>query len=715
MSEPRIGPAVPLPPGVYLRRPAARLPFPLEERGCSLFARARHGLWQGVQALGLGGGDGVLVPAYHHGSEVEALVAAGLRPRFYEGTADLEPDADELQALLDGDTRALYLIHYLGFPQDTVRWRAWCDERGLLLIEDAAQAWLARVGGRPVGSDGDLAIFCLYKMFGVPDGGAVLVGRAGRPLTQAPPGPDDAAASGAFAALRRHAAWALQHSAPLAAAHRRADRSNPYDPTQDFGLGNPGEPPSLATQRLLRRIVDERTPSSRRANHEMLLEELAELAPRPFDRVPAGASPFAFPIEVDDRREVLGRLAARGVDGIAFWSVPHPTLPEAQFPAARRRRDRTIALPVHQELRPADVERVAAAARGHGRLHRQLRLEPVESLGELEPEWRRLAERTGNVFSSWEWASVWWRHFAGRRALRLFRVRSAEGRIVAILPLYVFSRHPHVVRFVGHGAADELGPLCAPADRPAAARGLRRALDRLGADVLLAERLPGDAAWSSLLGGRLLSREGSPVIDLRDTTWDTLMAGWSGNMRTQIRRSERRLEREHGLRFRRATAPERLEEELDRLFDLYAACRQDTHSEFARAHQAFHREFAGVALDRGWLRLWFLEADGDAVAAQLVYRFAGTDAYYQSGRSPAWQRQSVGTVLMAHTIRDALAGGVREYRLLRGQESYKYRLASHDPGLETVALSSRRLPDAALAVSRALPERLAVHVRRRIA
>ena len=40
---------------------------------------------------------------------------------------------------------------------------------------------------------------------------------------------------------------------------------------------------------------------------------------------------------------------------------------------------------------------------------------------------------------------------------------------------------------------------------------------------------------------------------------------------------------------------------------------------------------------------------------------------------------------MAHTVRVAIADGVEEYRLLRGDEPYKARFATDDPGLETIA------------------------------
>lgn len=68
----------------------------------------------------------------------------------------MPPDEWELHSLLASHVRALYLVDYLSLPQDARRCRRWCDDRGLMLIEDAAQAWLASLGGHPVGTFGDL-------------------------------------------------------------------------------------------------------------------------------------------------------------------------------------------------------------------------------------------------------------------------------------------------------------------------------------------------------------------------------------------------------------------------------------------------------------------------------------------------------------------------------------------------------------------------------
>jgi CelD/BcsL family acetyltransferase involved in cellulose biosynthesis len=107
-------------------------------------------------------------------------------------------------------------------------------------------------------------------------------------------------------------------------------------------------------------------------------------------------------------------------------------------------------------------------------------------------------------------------------------------------------------------------------------------------------------------------------------------------------------------------------------------------------------------LQRRWLRLWIQELDGAPPAAWYGFRFDGVEAYYQAGRDPSFDRESVGFVLLAHSIRAAFDDGVREYRLLRGDDPYKSRFASADRPLQTVALSSGIRGRAAVAAASSL-------------
>lgn len=345
----------PLPAGVYARRPPAHLPFPLEEPGCRLFSRARQGLFAGIKALGMQPGDEVLAPAYHHGSEIEALAKAGVECRFYDmGERTIEPDERELEALLGGRVRALYLTHYLGFPQNAARWRKWCDERGLLLIEDAAQAWLSHHDGTPSGSLGDLAVFCLYKTFGIPDGAAAVC-RA--PLEAPPPG-----RSGITRVALRHGRH-LTNRFGLPARLRRTPNPPEYDPKRDFALDEPVAP-LKATRLVLGRVSNPKARSIRAANYGYLLGRSKAATPKQFANLPEGASPFAFPVLTEHKERTLDGLAGAGVVAMDFWSTPHPSLSEGRFPHASALRRKVVALPVHQELSYSELAKVADSSTG---------------------------------------------------------------------------------------------------------------------------------------------------------------------------------------------------------------------------------------------------------------------------------------------------------------------------------------------------------------
>lgn len=695
----------PLPLGVYVRRPAADLPFPLDDPRCRVFVRARHGLWHGVRAIGLQLGDEVLAPAYHHGSEIEALVRRGLVCRFYEAHETLEPDSEELDSLIGPRTRALYLTHYLGFAQDLRRWRQWCDERQLLLIEDAAQAWLATRDGLSLGSVGDLSIFCLYKTFGVPGGGAL--------LCSVPPPLDPAGGPDVAKILIQHAAWVAGRSDSAARAVRWSRPPKPYVPEEDFALGEPSAP-SSALEFLLRRVVDRGAAATRRAHYELLLAELSELVAPAFAAMQEGASPFAFPVATLQKAELLERLRSNGVNALDFWSVPNPILPAHEFPGAMALRRSIVALPVHQELRPQDIERVVRAVHGRPSPQPKLRIELLPTLDSARGEWALLAEQTDNIFATWDWNSTWWRHF-GRDSVHLVSAcRASDGSLVAILPLYLSRERPiRLVRFIGAGQGDHLAPICPPSRRGVAALALRQALLEHRADLFIGENVPADDGWGALLGGKVVRRTGSPVLRFRGASWEDLLARGSHNFRAQVRRRERKLAREHGICFRLADDRDSLDQDLDILFALHAARWGKGGTWLSAEFRAFHREFAHCAFDRGWLRLWILEASGTPVAAWQGFRFGGAESYYQAGRDPGWNRYSVGFILLIHSIRQALEDGMREYRFLEGREQYKYRFASEDAGLETIALARGVPAEAALAAIRGVPG--LAHLGRRLA
>ena len=326
------------------------------------------------------------------------------------------------------------------------------------------------------------------------------------------------------------------------------------------------------------------------------------------------------------------------------------------------------------------------------------RVEAVDGFDAVEHEWDALAERSGSIFATSLWSRLWWEHFGGGRELLLHAARSSDDSLTAVLPLYAWRRRfPRVLRFLGHGPGDELGPIHGRGEHAAAAGALRTALGRLRWDAFFGEQLPGEEMWPELIGGRLWRREASPSLAL-PATWDEYLATRSRNFREQLRRREAAIRREGDVVTRLADRTT-LDRDLDTLFALHRARWGSTPTDFGDT--PFHRQLAREALERGWLRLWLLELDGRPIAAWHGFQVGTVCSYYQAGRDPGFERHSIGYLLMGHSIHAAIAEGAREYRFGRGDEPFKSRFASHDSGLATVVLTRGRVGASTHATARA--------------
>ena len=169
-------------------------------------------------ALGLDEGDEVLVSAYNCGTEIDALLAAGLRVRCVDCDPKGMVTLGALQKAVTTRTRALYIIHPFGWPQPLTEIDAWRRERALLLIEDCALSLFSSLtDGSPIGTKGDASVFSFPKSLPTPDGGAIS-------WTSAWDGPDELRSPPLGRTLRRLAslskAW-VRRRLPMSAWRRR--------------------------------------------------------------------------------------------------------------------------------------------------------------------------------------------------------------------------------------------------------------------------------------------------------------------------------------------------------------------------------------------------------------------------------------------------------------------------------------------------------------
>ncbi len=131
-----------------------------------------------LEALGVGPGDEVIVPALTFIATVLPVLHLGAKPVLVDcepGTATIDPSA--VQAALSERTKAVIAVHLYGQPADMNALGALAEAAGVALIEDAAQAHGARFAGRRAGSLGRAACFSFYpskNLGALGDGGAVV-------------------------------------------------------------------------------------------------------------------------------------------------------------------------------------------------------------------------------------------------------------------------------------------------------------------------------------------------------------------------------------------------------------------------------------------------------------------------------------------------------------------------------------------------------------
>ena len=132
--------------------------------GCSSGTDA---LWLALAAAGIGPGDAVITTPFSFFASISAILRAGATPVL----ADIDPatfclDASAVEAVLAGSqgekVRAILPVHLYGQSADWGAFERIGKERGLKLIEDAAQAWGAEWNGAKAGGLGDAAAFSFY-------------------------------------------------------------------------------------------------------------------------------------------------------------------------------------------------------------------------------------------------------------------------------------------------------------------------------------------------------------------------------------------------------------------------------------------------------------------------------------------------------------------------------------------------------------------------
>lgn len=261
--------------------------------------------------------------------------------------------------------------------------------------------------------------------------------------------------------------------------------------------------------------------------------------------------------------------------------------------------------------------------------------------------------------------------------MRLLVSRRGDGSLAGLLPVATERRFPRLLRPAGPWPPADHSVLCAEFDREEVTRDLLRQVTTGAGDVLRLQ-VPADAAPHGVGRPVEIETQSNRTIDLAGTTWDELLTASGRNSRRAFLRRTRRMHEAYDVVYRRTTDPATLERDIDTFLRLHWSRWGDEVYLLTAERRPFLLDFAAQALERGWLWLWFLELDGAAVAAQLSFRFAGSETAFNSGVDPAFREEQPGIALLYHTVQVAIEDGIERLHLGPGDEGYKDRLPNVD-------------------------------------
>ncbi len=295
-------------------------------------------------AHGIGPGDEVITSPFTFIASVNSILYAGATPVF----VDIRPccfnlDPDLLEAAITPRTKAILAVHLYGCPCRMDRIMAIARARGLIVIEDAAQAIGAEFHGRRVGSFGT-GCFSLYATKNV------MSGEGGMITT------DDDEVARACRMLRAHGMERRYYHDMLGYNYRMTDLHA-----------------AIGLAQLMR--LEEFT-ARRRRNAAFLSAHIRNpKVVTPHRDCPGGCMlghvwhQYTIRVLGGERDRAVERLAAAGVGTGVFYPVPAHRqkhilasgLGDVRLPVAEQAAQEVLSLPVHPLLTEADLQTIADA------------------------------------------------------------------------------------------------------------------------------------------------------------------------------------------------------------------------------------------------------------------------------------------------------------------------------------------------------------------
>jgi len=315
------------------------------------------------------------------------------------------------------------------------------------------------------------------------------------------------------------------------------------------------------------------------------------------------------------------------------------------------------------------------------------------AIAKLREKWDSFVESVGgDLFSSFDWCEVWWKHFGFGRRLEVCVVRSGD-EWVALFPMFreTLFWGPIVLRVIRVLGCDHCVTTCGvPIRRGFESQAISRLFDQLSLgdpwDVLQFGELAGYAESSGDLADAIQSQGPVGETTLQNDCYphmifdvprdlDAFLAQLSIKERRNVRKDQRDLEAA-GAKFVMPATQDELRSAFDRLVAMHEAQwrirGRGGHFGDWPGSEAFHREFASRALSAGRLALIEVQTNDGIVASEYAVRF-GSRMHWIIGARAEGVSSRIGYLAL---LEQAWKNGATLIDALPGYYDYKRRLGA---------------------------------------
>lgn len=329
--------------GPYVERFETEFAQALGVSHCVSCANGTDALYIAMHALGVQPGDEVITTAHSWIATSETITQAGGRVVFCDTERDsFNIDAAEIEAKITPRTVGIIPVHLYGQAADMDAIMAIASKHGLWVIEDCAQAHLARYKGRMVGTFGQAATFSFYpgkNLGAMGDAGAVVTGD--RDLAQ------------------RMATFA-RHGGLTKGEHRIEGINSRLD----------GMQAAILSVKLRQLDAWTRARREKAAAYNAMLAGIDGLE-TPVEGEGREHVYHLYVVRHDRRDELAAHLAADGIQTVVNYPVALPFLPAYQrfghvpqeFPNAFANQNRILSIPIFPEMTAPQQAQVVEALR----------------------------------------------------------------------------------------------------------------------------------------------------------------------------------------------------------------------------------------------------------------------------------------------------------------------------------------------------------------